>query len=126
MLKTNPREKTKRLFFPVYDYYVEIIITDSVEDSRCKRDYLIGHSLAMHGGQLAGLHSFHPETPTSYIFLPLNAAPGTITHETFHCVLRMMTWIGSPVENENFAYHQGYIVNEINKFLDKISVKKRT
>lgn len=124
MMKTNPREKTKKLAFPVYDYTVEIIITEDVEYSRIRRDYLIGHSLEIHGGRLAGLHSFNPDSPTSYIFLPLNAAPGTITHETFHCVLRMMAWIGSVVENENFAYHQGYIVNEINKFIDKVSIKK--
>jgi hypothetical protein len=57
------------------------------------------------------------DDPCSYIFLPHNAAVGTIAHEAWHVVRRMLEYVGADLENENVAYHLGFLVNRIFKFI---------
>lgn len=51
----------------------------------------------------------------SYIFLPHNARPGTIAHESWHVVRRMFEHVGADLEDEMVAYHIGYLVDQIVK-----------
>ena len=53
---------------------------------------------------------------TSFIFLPPNASAGTIAHECWHVVRRMMDYLGIELGNEVVAYYLGYLVNRIFRF----------
>ena len=49
------------------------------------------------------------DEPFSFIFLPYNASVGTVAHESWHVIQRMMKYMGVDVENEVVAYHLGYL-----------------
>jgi hypothetical protein len=51
----------------------------------------------------------------SFIFLPLNAKAGTVAHECWHVVQRMMEYMGVELDSETVAYHLGYLVDEVFK-----------
>lgn len=61
--------------------------------------------------------AFHLSYPGhSWLFYPYGAAPGTITHEAWHCIHKLLTFHGAELSEETIAYHLGYIVDRIYKF----------
>ena len=67
------------------------------------------------------------------LFFPFTVAPGTIAHEAYHAVRRMLSYEGiglyeaeddDNLDNETVAYHLGYLVKEILK-CQKVANKGR-
>lgn len=53
----------------------------------------------------------------SFIFLKYNSSVGTIAHECWHAVNRMMGYMGIELDSETVAYHLGYLTNEVFRFM---------
>jgi hypothetical protein len=56
---------------------------------------------------------YRTDKAISYLFLPTNAISNPIVHEAYHAVSNMFRWIEAAHEEEIFAYHLGYLVQEI-------------
>lgn len=108
-------ERVKCICFPVFaNYTVRVVLTPDVAKSRSARDSEIGNKYD--GGDPLGIHAFNGNGD-AWIFLPLTVEPGTVAHECFHCINRMMQWIQADLENEVVAYHLGFLVTEVSNFL---------
>src|SRR5277367_3651673 len=44
----------------------------------------------------------------SFVFIQFGCTPGTVAHESWHVVRRMMEYMGVELDNEVVAYHLGY------------------
>lgn len=113
------KEKITTVRFPVFaNYTVNIVITDDVVKSRKSRDAKLGEpydgvtAQAIHSWPLDGQGS-------SWLFFTQNVGAGTVAHECFHCVRRIMRWLGADIENEVVAYHLGYLVDKTWKSLKR-------
>jgi hypothetical protein len=52
-----------------------------------------------------------------FMFLKPNVSVGTIAHESWHAIRAMFESIGVEIENETVAYHLGYLVNKVFRFV---------
>lgn len=52
----------------------------------------------------------------SFLFIYHKSNAGTIAHESWHVVRRMMEFADVDLENEVVAYHLGYLVNQVTDF----------
>jgi|SRR6266850_1634961 len=52
----------------------------------------------------------------SFMFLPYNVSVGTIAHESWHVINRMLDQLGVKLDSEVVGYHLGYMVNRIFRF----------
>lgn len=59
----------------------------------------------------------HDEGHLSFLFLKYNSSVGAVAHECWHVVRRMMTIMGVEIDSETTAYHLGYLVNQVFRFL---------
>lgn len=108
------RQKTKIINLEPFNYEVIIVLTDDVQESAGQIAHAHGHdddeweTDAMH---------VHPHgRALSYLFLPFDATASMIAHEAFHCVWRVMKFIGAEFENEVMAYTLGFLVGEVCEF----------
>ena len=68
-----------------------------------------------------GLVAFLEDSTDTYIFINVNSSIGTLAHECFHVVVRIMNIVGSQLTYESeepYAYLLSYLVNEVNKVKD--------
>lgn len=107
--------------FPVFSHYiVHVEVTTDLKKSLAKypapqaalrwyeeNDEDLGEAITIHE---VG-HGF------SFIFLPYNVSVGSIAHESWHVVKNMMKYCGIELDSETVAYHLGYLVNQIFKFV---------
>lgn len=112
------KERVTKIVFPVFSgYEVYVCISDDIVASRQKRDGYFGEKFT--GGDALGLHSYPlGSTGISWLFFPIIVRPGTVAHESWHCIFRMMSWVGADIENEVVAYHLGYLVEKVTKALE--------
>lgn len=113
-LKKEVTEREKIIEFPVFNYTVHLVITWDVTQSRMNRSDALG---PLEPGLCSALHSYKEDESVSYLFLPVNAKPGVVVHEAWHCIWRIWDWIGADFENEVVAYHIEYLVDKIHEFL---------
>lgn len=52
----------------------------------------------------------------TYMLLNFNAGAGTIAHESWHVIYRMLKGLGAKLDNETVAYHLGDLVRKITEF----------
>jgi hypothetical protein len=114
-------ERIGKVEFTIFDYFVQIVVTDDIVKSRNKRAPMLG-STYTEIGTTKGLHSYNDGLSNAYLFLNPDTDAGTIAHECFHAIHRMFKRIGAEIEEEITAYYLGYLVLEVTKF---IGVKKR-
>lgn len=112
------KERIGKVEFIVFDYLVQIVVTDDIVQSRNNRSHMIGHRLKEKGVTL-GLHSYNEEHSNCYLFFTENADANVIAHECFHAIHRMFEWIEAKIEEEITAYHLGYLIGEVTKFVKK-------
>jgi len=111
------KEKTNTVYFPMYIYKVEIIITADILHSRNKRNEEIGGPFKDETSP-AGLHSYNPDCSGAFIFLNPDTSMGTLAHECNHAIYRMFRWIeAQDVDEEIMSYTLGYLVQQVH---DKI------
>ena len=109
------REREKIIDLPVFRYHIRVIITDDVAKSRIARTSGLG-VYEKGDSDPAACHSGVKGKNWSYLFFHFNPTVGELSHECFHCVWRMMHWIGAEMDNEVVAYHLTYLTDEIWKF----------
>jgi len=120
------KENVNKLYFPMYDYQVDIIITDSIKKSRSNRNVEIGEKFDARG--CLGLHTSIEEEMKSYIFLKPNSSAGTIAHECFHCTSAIMTTIGTCMDDsseEVYAYTLTYLVDIVTNQIKQIKKESK-
>lgn len=66
-----------------------------------------------YGKDTQGIAIHCKDESRSFIFLPFHVSAGTIAHEAWHVIRRMMDYLGIELDNEAVAYHLGYLVNKI-------------
>src|ERR1700744_594697 len=101
-------EKVVKFDIVPFNYDLIVVVSESIQQSRTNRNDILGYYEPdeAHGA----MHCFMNHT--SYIFLEYGADIGTIAHEVFHFVWKLMSWIGAEHNNEVMAYHVGHYVRE--------------
>lgn len=95
------------------DYTVHVVVTNDVIKSGRKRDQTLAED-----AEAEALHIYRKAECASYLVFNRNPDLGTVAHECYHCVYRLMRWVGADMDNnEIFAYHLGYLVNVVYTFL---------
>lgn len=56
---------------------------------------------------------FFDDKNVVFIFFRLHPTFGTIAHESWHAIRRLMEWAGIAIDSETVAYHLGYLVDKI-------------
>ena len=116
----NTFEKEHCIELPVFGYTFHIVITTAFVKSRKSREEFLGKcdydipTLAMcsHGGMYSNF---------TYLFINPNAGNGTIAHECYHAICNLFKYVDAEHEEEIFAYHLSYLVDEIER-LKKIKL----
>lgn len=98
--------------FGVYDYEVRVIMSrDIVATGRRLRTPLTGCIAA---------YITDPSDPLrGWMVLGPASGPGTIAHESAHAVRAMFEAVGAEIDDEMFAYHLGFLVTRIHKFMER-------
>ncbi len=101
--------------FPVFSYYiVHVEITSDVKKAMQKYE----HTKCVPEEEITDAMSIHVSNANvSFIFLKYNSSVGTIAHESWHVVSRMMKYMGVDIDSETVAYHLGYLTDEVFRFL---------
>jgi hypothetical protein len=112
------RSRVTHVEFPVFSgYIVHVEITSDPTKSLLKypstRDLV--EEFDDDFGEAFTVHD--TDGGISMIFFQHNASVGTIAHEAWHAIKQMMKICDVDLENEVVAYHLGYLVNEIFKFM---------
>ena len=97
------------------NYCVRIIFSNDIIKSAKER---IGRG----PGEGADAFCYHVhDTGRSYIFLPLDSPPGTIVHECWHIVHRVMGYCHvTDMDDEVVAYHLDHMVEKVYEFKEAI------
>ena len=105
--------------FPVFCHYIfHVEITSDIVKSLKK--YPSCEKVEIDPDGNTGALTVHVlDDSFSFIFLQPNASVGTIAHESWHGVMRMMEYVGVDVDHETVAYHLGFLVDKIFGFLRK-------
>jgi hypothetical protein len=103
--------------FPPFDYRVYLFFVNNLGEAVkaiIKRD---GLNLTAHRleeiSDSGGFHLYSTNRARSYLFLHTDALSNQIVHEAYHTVSNIFRWIEAEHEEEVFAYHLGYLVQEI-------------
>lgn len=117
-------DRSKYITFDVFAYRLLVVLTNSIAGSVNKHRNKFPKDCNISTTNAAAIHVYHPDIPLSMIVLPFDPDIDLLTHESFHCVWRVMSWIGAEHENEVMAYLAGYIASEIAKFSVQTGVPK--
>jgi hypothetical protein len=104
-----------KIEFPAFHWTVEVVVTTYV----LKYARHVGWSGDRDESTTHGINMFFPDDLTTVIVIPLNASAGTIAHEAWHSIHRMLVHLGAGLDNETVAYHLGYLVDGITQFKNK-------
>lgn len=119
-------EKTHTIKLPVFGYNIYFVITNNIEASRLKRNNILGRINLPLSKYIDGLHSYNKFDFDSYIFVTPESTIGTVAHEIFHSLWRMFKYFGVKIDDETFAYHLTYLLDEFVKFKNKsIHLRKK-
>lgn len=114
------KEKVIIIEFPVFcNYVVHVEVASDFHAAMQK--YPATKNVPLADVQAIVIHK--DDASHSFMFLKPSANAGTIAHESYHIARRMLRYMGCDPDNETIAYHLGYIVNQITKFMR--TVRKR-
>ena len=109
------KSKKFEITFPIFaDYTVHMTVTSDVVAARKKMDSTIGFKYE--GSSEVALHDYN-DAGDSWLFFSPNPKAGTVAHESWHCVRRMLKWAGAGLDDEVVAYHLEFLVDEVTKHL---------
>lgn len=116
------KDKRVSLVLEVYgNYEVVVIITKDIQKTRDKLTKEIGFSCELEL-DVDGLHSYNSKQMKSFILINPSTPIGVISHECFHCVVRIMKLIGGKLNKgseESYAYLLSYLVDTIVAIMKK-------
>ena len=118
-------EKTKKIYFPVYDYTVQIVVGDDPIKSAEKR-HINCDEISGGAGKCVLAITACPKKdhPVCAMFLRRTISAGGIAHECWHSINKMCTWTGMTLDDENVGYHLGYLVQHVYDFITSLNKKK--
>jgi hypothetical protein len=122
MRKTQYDDYAKWISFEVLaGYQIRLVFTNDLLKSATGR-------LGCTPGENADAFCYHVKgIGQSYIFLPLDAPEGTVVHEAWHVVFRMMHYIHvQDMDDEVVAYHLDHLIEQIYKFKRQIEQQEVT
>lgn len=102
--------------FPVFhNYTVNVEIAPNIEKAveRYKNVFKIE---GWGGEEETNAITVH-ENWASYMFLRPRTTPGTIAHESLHVIAEIADKTGMKLDDENVAYHLGYLVDKIDGYV---------
>ena len=112
-IKLGGTAAPQSIYFPVYGYEVRVVVTTDIlratqldfpgTDERF--DDITESTRAMHVP--------FKDRGIAYIYIPFDVGLGTIAHESYHAISRMMEYFEIKHEEENMAYHMGFLVLEV-------------
>lgn len=104
------KTRTKRIVFPVFkDYEIIVVVTTDLKKAikRYDSEYDIDE------GAAATLL----KDDSSIIFIPICTPLDIMVHESWHAVKNMMDHLELELDHETVAYHLGYVVDQIQRFV---------
>lgn len=105
------KNRSTKITFPVFGYQVRVIFSADVQKT-CRR-------LRENPGECEACFICREDLPHGYIVFHLAPDEGTIAHEASHAVQEMFRRAGAKRDEEVFAYHLGFLVERIHKFIRK-------
>ena len=106
-------------FSALWNYEVHIILTSDVDLSTDRIHHVIESTELVFSAHHGGCHVAHAKAMESYVILPMDAPCSAVAHEAWHAIRYMMVSAGADLDSETVAYHLGYLVGQIIKFLVK-------
>ena len=114
------RVRKKEIKFPALgNYRIRIVVTKDV------RKYMLTCSefkdIAMDGehADTYAITLHQVGNNLTYIIFPFGASVGSIAHECWHAVRKMLLHLNAKLDNEVVAYHLGYLVNQVYRIVWK-------
>jgi hypothetical protein len=101
--------------FAVWRYIVYVVFTSDLQAAADELD--LGDHGLNENTEAAAVHL--EDASATYLLLNPNADSGTVAHESWHAIRRMLTYCGAEIENETVAYHLGFLVGAVAKFQKK-------
>lgn len=119
-MKEQYWEKSKLIKIPALGRDVRFVYTNDIPASRIAHSKKLGELDYKIGKNVDGLCAYNDDE--LYMFISPKATLGVVSHEVYHVVCRMFDYIGvEDYDEELVAYHLGYIVDEVYKFIQKIN-----
>lgn len=110
------RARFTTIEFPVFfNYIVHVEVTSDLKKSMLK--YPPTKDILMEDDCKDAITVHVCDASFSFIFLHYTASVGTIAHESWHAVKHMLEYMGVELDSETVAYHLGYMVDKIFKFV---------
>ncbi len=116
--KTRYGDYRKDVVFESFARYrVHVVFTDDVRKSCIKRYGICTADMD------ADAFCRHAIDGRSHLFLPMNVVEGTVSHEAWHVIYHMFSYVGvKDFDNETTAYHLGWLVEQIYKFKKGVEI----
>jgi hypothetical protein len=104
-----------RITFPVFNGYEVRVIQarDVAATGRRLREELIDAEAAFITKEEEGQYGI------GWLVLGLNPKPEIVAHECSHAIAALLKYAGAVADEEVFAYHLGYLVGRVHKFLNR-------
>lgn len=116
-------ERQKHIYLDAYGYRITVVLTNSIEGSLGKREKTYPRTdWPKSFDNTLALHVYQSNNNFAHIILPFNPNVGTVVHEVYHALHRLMYWIGAEEENEIMAYHLGYVCHAVARFCNQVGV----
>lgn len=111
--------RKKRVKFSAWNYDVVVVITDNFNDAAKKLKLILPDEPPPARSSTGGITCHDKNDGQSYLFVKPKASVNIVTHESWHCVRRMLIWTGADFDSETVAYHLGYLSGKVHEFAHK-------
>lgn len=107
-------DRIKTFIFPVFDYWrIRVVSTNDFNKALKK----FKHTRAFSELENTAAFNVHVENENlSYIFIHHKVELGTVAHEAYHAIERMLSLHDVEPRGEVIAYHLGYLIQEISNW----------
>lgn len=110
--KTKKLEREWKYCIEPFGHRLKVILTSDVRATH----KALGFGDGIHTDMAACIVYHTSDDGLTYMLLNFKAGPGTVAHESWHVVRRMLRGLGAKLENETVAYHLGDLVKKITDF----------
>lgn len=110
------------LEIPAFHWTMEVVFTNSVVEYAKREGWQGGRNEVT----TRAVTLFYDQEMKNVIIYQCSAEAGTIAHESWHAVRRMLVHVGAELENEVVAYHLGHLVQQTTLFKNSPRRKKKS
>lgn len=109
----NKYYRRRRIYIPTFRWTFDIVVTKKVGTYA----HEAGGSGEHRDDTTTAMCLFYPDDMKCAVIVPPDASAGTVAHESWHAVRHMLLYVGCTLDSELVAYHLGYLVGHVTKFL---------